>query len=99
MIQNVGQIGSVAPLQEESRRVGGAVKSPSMAQTTSAVDSLEISKEALRMKDEASASAEAVGSSEEMKTQRIKSQISSGFYNSPAVQRAVAMKISKTLLD
>jgi len=99
MIQNVGQIGTVTPLQDESRRVGGAVKPPSISQTTAAVDTLEISKEALRMKDEASASSEASAASEEMKAQRIKSQIASGLYNSPAVQRAVAMKINKTLLD
>jgi anti-sigma28 factor (negative regulator of flagellin synthesis) len=99
MIQNIGQIGSVSPLNDETRRVGGAVKTPTTAQSTSAMDSLEISKEALRMKDESIGSAESVAASDEMKSQRIKNQIASGFYNSPAVQRAVAMKISSTLLD
>ncbi|MFM8569522.1 MAG: flagellar biosynthesis anti-sigma factor FlgM [Candidatus Kapaibacterium sp.] len=76
-----------------------AIKAPSTSMTTSAKDSLEISKEALRMKDEAGAAGDVNAPSDEVRTQRIKNQIASGFYNSPAVQRAVAMKINKTLLD
>jgi hypothetical protein len=44
-------------------------------------------------------SAEAVRTRDAADTQRIKDNIASGFYNTPAVQRAVAAKINKSLLD
>ena len=99
MIQNIGQIGSVSPLQDDVRRSTGSAKGPSVAQTTSAIDSLEISQEALRLKGESSSVNQSSGVADEMKTQRIRNQIASGFYNTPAVQRAVAMKINQSLLD
>lgn len=99
MIQNIGQIGSVNALQDDVRRSSGSVKGPSVAQTTSAIDSLEISQEALRLKGESNSVSQSTSVADEMKTQRIRNQIASGFYNTPAVQRAVAMKISQSLLD
>lgn len=99
MIQNISHIGSVAPSQEEARRATAAVKAPSTPQTTTAVDSLEISQEALRMKDQASGVSESTTAVDEVKSERIKRQIASGFYNNPAVLRAVALKIAKSFQD
>ena len=98
MIRNIGQAGAVSPLQEEVRRQGGAVQVPTTSHTTAAVDTLEISSEALRMR-EGGKSAEAARTRDAADTQRIKDNIASGFYNTPAVQRAVAAKINKSLLD
>ncbi len=93
-IGNVGRTGAVDT--DEQQKVRQSATAQRSTRSTS-VDKLEISEEALKLQADAQQGSSAIVKGSESETARIKNNISSGFYNSPSVQRAVASKINQQM--
>ncbi len=96
MIGSINNLGSVAGTSalnaDDQQKIRQNAVQPKNTRSNS-VDKLEISEEALKLRADAQQGSSAIVKGSESETARIKNNISSGFYNSPAVQRAVASKI------
>ncbi len=96
-INTVGNVARTAAIDtDDQQRVRQQAASKSSTRSTS-VDTLEISEEALKLQADAQQGSSAIVKGSASETARIKNNIASGFYNNPAVQRAVASKINQEI--
>lgn len=96
MISNINSSTAINAMTDDVRRRSSVEATQPTTETSASVDTLEISQEAKLLRQGNASDVKPMY--DDSRTQRIKEQIASGFYNSPTVQRSIASKLSEVIM-